>query len=172
MIQMLKESLKSQGVFSGKLLPFLEKLSSVIPEESVSDKMKLTLAVNEIILFASQFRKNIQHWNGSKIPINSISFVFSKSGTSKDKSINLLRKTFTKGYELLNELREEKALERAKNKVRAKGKDDSDPNLIAKEYRKPNPLFVAPSTNEGFIQHLNELDEEGIGSGFIYTGYN
>lgn len=170
MIDLLKKSLQDKGVFSGKLLPFLKELSSVIPEESVSEKMKLTLAVNEIILFASQFRKNIAHWNGSKIPINSISFVFSKSGTSKDKSINLLRKTFTQGYEFLNEIREENALENAKSLLESQGKDPDNMTLLNKVYTKPSPLFVAPSTNEGFIQHLNELDEEGIGSGFIYSG--
>ncbi|WP_338438966.1 hypothetical protein CVIC9261_06335 [Campylobacter vicugnae] len=44
------------------------------------------------------------------------------------------------------------------------------PDVYEKFYEKPMPLFVAPSTNEGFIQYLNELDRSGIGSGFILSG--
>ncbi|EPX3987289.1 hypothetical protein ACWZUH_000024 [Campylobacter fetus] len=169
-IELLEEELKKRGVFSTPLPKFINELADSIPNK-LDPKMKLTIAVSEIILFASQFRRNIKHWNNSLIPINAITFCISGSGTGKDSSINAMRKNFLGGYEVINHLRVEKAKDAAKSIAKSKGLAMPDsPDVYEKFYDKPMPLFVAPSTNEGFIQYLNELDRSGIGAGFILSG--
>lgn len=169
-LELLEEELKKRGVFNTPLPKFINELADSIPNK-LDPKMKLTIAVSEIILFASQFRRNIKHWNNSLIPINAITFCISGSGTGKDSSINAMRKNFLGGYEVINHLRVEKAKETAKSIARSKGLAMPDsPDVYEKFYDKPMPLFVAPSTNEGFIQYLNELDRSGIGAGFILSG--
>lgn len=169
-LELLEEELKKRGVFNTPLPKFINELADSIPNK-LDPKMKLTIAVSEIILFASQFRRNIKHWNNSLIPINAITFCISGSGTGKDSSINAMRKNFLGGYEVINHLRVEKAKEAAKSIARSKGLAMPDsPDVYEKFYDKPMPLFVAPSTNEGFIQYLNELDRSGIGAGFILSG--
>lgn len=169
-LELLEEELKKRGVFNTPLPKFINELADSIPNK-LDPKMKLTIAVSEIILFASQFRRNIKHWNNSLIPINAITFCISGSGTGKDSSINAMRKNFLGGYEVINHLRVEKAKETAKSIARSKGLAMPDsPDIYEKFYDKPMPLFVAPSTNEGFIQYLNELDRSGIGAGFILSG--
>lgn len=169
-LELLEEELKKRGVFSTPLPKFINELADSIPNK-LDPKMKLTIAVSEIILFASQFRRNIKHWNNSLIPINAITFCISGSGTGKDSSINAMRKNFLGGYEVINHLRVEKAKDAAKSIAKSKGLAIPDsPDVYEKFYDKPMPLFVAPSTNEGFIQYLNELDRSGIGAGFILSG--
>ena len=169
-LELLEEELKKRGVFNTPLPKFINELADSIPNK-LDPKMKLTIAVSEIILFASQFRRNIKHWNNSLIPINAITFCISGSGTGKDSSINAMRKNFLGGYEVINHLRVEKAKDAAKSIARSKGLAMPDsPDVYEKFYDKPMPLFVAPSTNEGFIQYLNELDRSGIGAGFILSG--
>lgn len=169
-LELLEEELKKRGVFSTPLPKFINELADSIPNK-LDPKMKLTIAVSEIILFASQFRRNIRHWNNSLIPINAITFCISGSGTGKDSSINAMRKNFLGGYEVINHLRVEKAKDAAKSIAKSKGLAMPDnPDVYEKFYDKPMPLFVAPSTNEGFIQYLNELDRSGIGAGFILSG--
>ena len=99
--------------------------------------MKLTIAVSEVILFASQFRRNILHWNNSLIPINAITFCISASGTGKDSSINAMRKNFKSGYDEINHIRIEKAKDLAKNIARSKNlMNPEDPNVYEKFYDK------------------------------------
>ena len=170
-LELLETELKSRGVFSTPLPRFITELADSIPNSKLDPKMKLTIAVSELILFASEFRRNIKHWNNSLIPINAITFCISASGTGKDSSINAMRKNFLNGYEVINALRVDKAKSLAKSIAKSKGLAMSDsPDVYEKFYEKPMPLFVAPSTNEGFIQYLNELDRSGIGSGFILSG--
>lgn len=171
MIELIKNELKSQGVFTTEIPQILEDLAKAIPNSSIPHRMKLTLAVSELILYASQFRRNIAHWNGSQIPINAITFTLAKSGAGKDSSVSALRKCFNMSYEKFNEKRKVYAKIAAIKAAAEAG--ESNPNSFTtyrNYYCEPNPLFASPSTVEGFIQHLNELDIAGLGSGFIYSG--
>lgn len=171
MLQMLKEALDKQDVFNGKILPLLERLIDTIPVDTIPYRMKLTLAVSELMLYVSHLRRNIDHWNGSSIPINSITFCIAKSGASKDSSIKAVRKCFKEGYSIIEEQRKEFAKEKAIQLAKEDKKQDASKWSVYKDYYiSPNPLFVAPSTVEGFIQHLNDIEESGIGGGFIYSG--
>ena len=171
MLELLEKELRDEGIFDNQLPPILGEMVKSIDNNMVPYRMKLTLAVSELMLFASHLRRNINHWNGSIIPINTITFSVAASGFGKDSSVNALRKCFKDGYAILDKKRKAIATQRAINLAKLEGKPNYDEWATYKEfYIKPNPLFVAPSTPEGFIQHLNDLDEAGTGAGFIYSG--
>lgn len=171
MLEQIKKELTSQGVFNGELPPILRQIVEAIPNQRIPTRMKYTIAVSELVLFASHMRKNIAHWNGSLIPINAITFSVSASGTGKDSSVTAARKCFNTGYKLLDKKRKDLAVQKAIRSATLAGKDNPEEWATYKEfYHAPNPLFIAPSTAEGFIQHLNDLDDAGTGAGFIYSG--
>ena len=171
MLDILEKEINSLNVFDGNLPEIVKGVADSIPSQTIPYRMKLAFAVSEIMLYASQFRKNIKHWNDSIIPINSIMFCVAKSGASKDSSVKAARKCFESGYKQINEIRNQNAIEMAIEKARENGSDA--PHLFAayKDYLvAPNPLFIAISTTEGFIQHLNDLSNDTIGAGFIFSG--
>ena len=93
-LDLLKNELDRLNAFSTPLPKFLLDLADTIPNNRIDSKMKLTIAVSEVILFASQFRRNILHWNNSLIPINAIIFRISTIFTSNDISFFSLSKGF------------------------------------------------------------------------------
>lgn len=171
MLDKLTKYLEERQVLTGPVSPIIDRITEAIPYQNVPERMKQTIAVSEMMLFASQFRRNIHHWDGGEVPVNSVSFIITGSGQNKDSSVSAARKCFQVGYDMIGEKRVAKAHERAKAEA-SENKEDQ-PYLwenYKRYYRKPNPLFIAPSTPEGFIQHLNDLDADGIGSGFLYSG--
>ena len=168
MYELLRAELEKKDIFSGKMPKYLTDLAKSIPNTRVTEKMKLTIAVSEFILFASQFRRNILHWNTSSIPINAITFCITGSGVGKDSSINAMRKNYKLGYEFINSIRENKAVNDAIRSAKNKNLAKADTlEVYSKFYSPPIPLFAAPSTVEGYIAYLNEIDDTGIGAGFI-----
>ena len=171
MFEKLRQELENQNAFNTPIPKTIYDLANVITDPRINDKMKLMIAVNEAILFASQFHRSIVHYNGSLIPINAISFILSPSGLGKDSSVNLIHRCFKEGYDEINKIRTDKAIDRAKELAKqAKKVRFDDASEYMKYYDAPNPLFASLSTNEGLIAHLNTLDDDGIGAGFIYTG--
>ena len=171
MLELLEKHLRNMGVFDSNLPDIVKSIANSIPSTTIPYRMKLAFAISEIILYASQFKINIQHWNHSVIPVNAITFGIAKSGASKDSSIKAARKCFKAGYELIEEKRFELAKATAIEMATEAGEEV--PNIwkaYGQYYIPPNPLFVAPSTVEGFIQHLNDLDTTGLGAGYIYSG--
>lgn len=170
-LDILEKKINSLGLYEGNFPEILEAIAESIPCQTIPYRMKVALAISEIVLFTSQFRVNIRHWNDSLIPINSLFFLIAKSGTSKDSSVKYARKCFSKGYELIQEYRRERAVEAAISLAKENGSES--PNSFS-EYKSyislPPPLFAAISTPEGFIAHLNNLSTFPIGSGFIYSG--
>lgn len=168
MYEKLKQELEKKDIFSKKVPKFLQDLAKTIPNTRVNDRMKLTIAVSELILYMSQFRRNIKIWNNSLIPINAITFCITGSGVGKDSSINAMRKNYRLGYEHINAIREEKAVLKAIEQAKAKKLAKADSiETYSKFLKKPIPLFTAPSTVEGYIAYLNSIDSDGIGAGFI-----
>ncbi len=171
MLQLLKEDLNNTGAFSSTLPPIVRQVVDSIHNPLIPYRMKLTIAASELVFFTSNLRRNIRHWNGSMIPINAISFTISKSGSGKDSARNAALKCFKDGYAIIEEKRKSVATQNAIKQATLAGKTDPQEYSTYREfYVPPNPLFVAPSTSEGFIQHLNDLDSAGIGAGFIYAG--
>ena len=171
MLDVLEKELTSLNIFEGNLPPIVDAIADSIPARNIPRRMKIALSISELMLFASQLRCNIKHWNGSVIPINSIMFCIAKSGASKDSSVKAARKCFEEGYTLINTTRYADAVDRAIEKARQAGVDIPNRFTGYKDfYDAPNPLFVAISTSEGFIQHLNKLADDRFGAGFIYSG--
>lgn len=171
MLELLKQELTDRHAFSGKIPTILASLADSIPNNTIPYRMKLTFAISELILFASHFRRNIQHWNNSLIPINAITFSLAASGTGKDSSVNAVRKCFDSGYNSLNHKRKDLAHSKARAIAASEGLENpNDWNIYKEFYHEPNDLFLAPGTVEGFINHLNQLDDAGAGGGFLYSG--
>lgn len=171
MLEQIKAELDKVNALSTPLPSFITELAKTIPNNKIPLKMKLSIVMSELVLFISQFRKNIAHPNTSKIPINAISFCITGSGAGKDSSVNIVRKNFAKGYEVINQLREQRAIDKAIAKaVKEKKAKASEESVYMQYYSKPYPLFAAPSTPEGYISYLNELDNDGIGAGMIFDG--
>jgi hypothetical protein len=168
---MLEKEINKLNLFSGNLPEIVTAIADSIPSRTIPYRMKLAFAVSEIMLFASQFRFNIKHWNDSIIPINSIMFCIAKSGASKDSSIKAARKCFEESYKIINQKRHDNAVATAINKAADAGYDLPEKFASYKDFFiSPNPLFVAISTTEGFIQHLNDLSNDVLGAGYIYSG--
>ena len=171
MLDILEKEINSLNLFEGNIPPIVTAIADSIPSNTIPYRMKIALAISEIILFTSQFRINIKHWNDSIIPINSIMFCIAKSGASKDSSLKAARKCFAESYDIINNYRKEAAICRAQEQAREAGNDLPDKFIGYKDYYiPPNPLFIAISTPEGFIQHLNDLSKDELGSGYIYSG--
>ena len=171
MLQQLTDKLNSEGALHGELPPVVKQIMAAIPSPTIPDRMKAVIAVSEIVLYASHFRRNIYHWEGFDLPINSIGIVIAASGEGKDSSVNAARRCFANGYSIIDDKRQKHAKDSAISEAQSAGETEATKWEIYKDYyRAPNPLFAAPSTPEGFIQHLNDLDLEGIGAGFLYSG--
>lgn len=171
MLDMLEKEINSLNLFEGNMPEIVTAIADSIPSQTIPYRMKIALAVSEIMLFISQFKINIKHWNDSIIPINSIMFCIAKSGASKDSSLKAARKCFAPGYKIINEMRNEAAIERAIETAREAGCDLPHKYAAYKDFLVlPNPLFVAISTTEGFIQHLNDLSNDKLGAGYIFSG--
>ena len=171
MLDLLREDLRNSGAFNGTLPDIVRQTVEAINAPAIPYRMKLTIAASELVLFSSHLRRPIKHWNGSLIPINAISFVISGSGSGKDSSVSAARKCFKDGYAIIEAKRKDIATRNAQQAAMSAGKaDPHEWNTYKEFYVAPNPLFVAPSTSEGFIQHLNDLDAAGIGAGFMYSG--
>ena len=171
MLDMLEKELYSRGAFSGELPEIVKAVADSIPTTTLPYRMKTAIAVSELMLYASQFRINIRHWNDSMIPVNAITFCIAKSGAAKDSSLRNARKCFQSSYEKINEYRADFARIHAKEAAKEAGKRNPNEFSTYKDFLvPPNPLFVAVSTPEGFLQHLNDLAENPMGAGYIYSG--
>ena len=165
MLELTKAYLEERGAFTSDQSPIISKIASTIPFSTVPERMKLTIAVSELMTFASQFRRNINHWDGTPVPINSISFVVTGSGDHKDSSVRAARKCFSHAYKDINERIETLAKVEARKRMEEAG--EKDPNLF---YKKPAPIFMSPTTGPGLIQHINDIAEYPIGAGLLYAG--
>ena len=171
MKELLRTELVSDGMFTNNIPKILDNIVKAIPNQNINYRMKLTIAVSELMTFASHLRRNIRHWNDSSIPINAITFSIAASGDGKDSAANAARKCFKTGYSIIEDKRKEMAKQKAIHMAQTDGLENPGDWEVYKDYyNAPNDLFVSPSTIEGFVQHLNDLEEAGIGAGLIYSG--
>lgn len=168
-IGLLSQEMNKLGLFEGNIPEIYEKMVKAIPSTTIPDKMKMALVMSEVMTYTSEFRTSIRHWNGSLIPINAITFCIAKSGASKDSSARAIRKCFDAYYKNIDDIRETRANMLAEYKCKL-AKETPTTEHLAKYYIPPNPLFLATSTAEGFIQHLNDMEEIRLGSGYIKAG--
>jgi len=172
MKEILAKELKEAGALSAELPPILNMITKAIPDATIPERFKQTIAVSELILYASHLRRNMTHWDGGSIPVNSIAFVIAGSGTGKDSSVNAARKCFKPGYDIIKTERKRIAKQNAIDIAFRKKLDmPSDYDTYKKFYIPPDDLFAAPdSTIKGLHKHFNALEASGIGGGFVYSG--
>ena len=164
--------LKKYNAFDNIQNPYVEKIIKAIAADTVSNRMKQTIAVTQLIVFASQFKRNIALQDESTlVPINTISFILTGSGIGKDSSVHAARKCFKKSYELINKTAQDLAVQKAIDKATKENLPDPHLKVTYKPYIKPvPPIDIVPTTGPGFIQHINDIDSLDIGAGFMYTG--
>ena len=171
MLNKLTTRLQQDGALNGELDPLVLQLTETVTGR-VSQRMKLAIAVSEIILYASQFRRYIKLPADDKhIPINGISIVLASSGASKDRTVNAVRGAFKSGYKLLDIERKKLASEQAIKRAEEEGVEDPEKWENHKSFYTPPPTLFAAMTNEAaYLDHLASIEALPLGAGFTYAG--
>jgi len=172
MLAQTKELLQKEGAFTGEQNKYLQNVIEAISFPTIDPRMKSVVAVAQVTAFASQFRRNIKLWDDhTEVPINAISFVITGSGAGKDSSVKAARKCFKSGYKLLEEHAHKKAIALAIEQAREEDQPNPTDEAIYRGYLKPvPPVDIMPTTGPGLIQHINDIGDLEIGSGFMYSG--
>ena len=129
-------------------------------------KLKLAITLSELITFSSHLRKHVQLHDGTLVPTNAIVFALSASGTSKDRSLNTIRKSLSHAYGELEERRRDYARDKAEQMALLEGEDASEWQRF---YRPPKPLQAGLGTVEGLMHHFADIAENPTGAGSIMT---
>lgn len=129
-------------------------------------KLKLAITLSELITFSSHLRKPIKLYDGTLVPTNAIVFALSASGTSKDKSLNTLRRALSTAYAQLEEYRKDYARTKAEKMAILDGAQKEDWQRF---YHAPKPLQAGLGTVEGLMHHFADIGENPMGAGSIMT---
>ena len=168
MLDLLKADLTAQGAFDKQLPPIIERLIETVPNQTVPYRFKLLFALSEATAFATQFRRNIYHWEGFELPTNALSVGVAGSGFGKDSSINAIRRSFADAHKLISNRRAQLAKQHAIKLATDAGEEDpSDFNCYKKFYKQPPPMLITPTTPQGLIEHLNDMAELPLGAGVL-----
>ena len=171
MLEQTKQTLHDLNAFSSELPPIVDLVVKSIPINNIPDKMKLIISVSEIVSFASQFRRNIWHWDGFELPVNATSFVVAGSGAGKDSAVKAARRCFALANGIITDARKELAKKEAISLASEAGET---PPYEFEKYKKfyvtPPPALIAPTTPQGLIQHLNDIALLPLAAGTIYAG--
>ncbi len=171
MLKQLKKELTSMGVFNNTLPPIVSLLNGAIANSTIPTRMKTITAISELTTFSSQFRRNMWHWEGFELPVNSVSFIIAGSGIGKDSGVKAIRRSLEKAYNIIYVKRKELAKVTAIKKAEEAGCDDPTEKEVYEDfYCPPPPIYIAPTTPQGLIQHLNDIAECPIGAGSMYAG--
>lgn len=157
----IRERTKKLGPFPDIVQKGINTISGEVPY-----KLKLAITLSELITFSSHMRKPIELYDGTLVPTNAITFALSASGTSKDKSLNTLRKSLGTGYKQLEEMRDGFAREKAERMALLDGQTRED---WARYYVAPKPLQAGLGTVEGLMHHFADISENPMGAGSIMT---
>lgn len=170
-LEQAKNELQALDAFSTNLPPIVDLVVKSIPINNIPDRMKMIISISEIITFASQFRRNIWHWDGFELPINSTSFCIAGSGVGKDSAVKAVRRCFAHATSIINDERKTLAKKQA---ISAASEAGETPPYEFENYKKfytpPPPTLIAPTTPQGLIQHLNDIADLPLGAGSIYAG--
>ena len=140
----------------------VRKAVDTIVGQGVSPRLKLGVALSELITLVSHLRKPIVLFDGTLVPVNAISVILSPSGSSKDKSMNTVRKALLGSYTKLEALRKQYAVDKARELANLNG---DNPENYERYYEKPIPLQSGLGTPEGITNHLAGLSAKPLGAG-------
>lgn len=171
MLDYYTKALHDKQALNGEVPKIINTLTSAITNERIPERMKVVTVLSEISTFASQFRRNLWHWDGFELPVNSVGVIIAGSGFGKDSSVKAIRRVFASSYEKINDRREQLAIDNAVKLSKESGETDPTNAEVYKDYyQEPAPIYLAPTTPQGFIQHINDIGELPIGSGTTYSG--
>lgn len=157
----IKSKTKNVGNFPEAVTKGINTIAGDVPF-----KLKLAITLSELITFTSHLRKPIILFDGTLVPTNAIVFALSASGTSKDKSLNAIRKSLSTAYEKLESKRIEYAEDKARTVAAANG--DTRENW-QKYYFAPKPLQAGLGTVEGLLHHFADISANPLGAGSILS---
>ena len=140
----------------------VDKAIKAVVGRDVADRLKLGIALSELTTLCSHLRKPIKLFDDTIVPVNSISVILSPSGSSKDKSVNAIRKGLTGSYKKLEELRKKYAVETAKQIATING---DSPDSYEKYLEEVIPLLSGLGTPEGIAAHVSDLSTKPLGAG-------
>jgi hypothetical protein len=133
--------------------------------------MKAVVAVSHIMLFASQFRRNVELWDETSVPINAIGVVICDSGSGKDSSYRAAKRCFEPGYNLMSKHLEQEAKKRAIQRATNAEEELPEEFEVYKKYLDPiPPVDTSITTGPGLIRLINDMKPHPLGSNMIYTG--
>ena len=170
MLNITRTELESQEALTPALNSHIQRIVNAIPY-NVNLRMKAVIAVAQLTAFASQFRRNIMLWDDTSVPINAISFVITGSGAGKDSSVKAARKCFSTGYDMILNKRYSLAVSAAISEAAAHGDEPCTEYDVYRSYLRPlPPIDIMPTTGPGLIQHINDIGDHPITTGFLYSG--
>lgn len=171
MLEVLRKELEKYDAFSPPDHDFINALIRAVPFSTVPQKMKLVFAITHLSNFASQFRRNMELWDGTMVPTNCISFVVADSGANKDSSNNKVKKCFEDGINTIREAVKEFVKEDAIERAEKAGEETPEEYSVWIRYSKPiPPVFMSITTGPGLVQHINDIGALPALSGMVYTG--
>ena len=171
MLELTKSELTKFKALTPSTNNYINQVMRAIPSPTIDTRMKAVISVAQLTSFASQFRRNILLWDETSVPINAISFVITGSGAGKDSSVKAASKCFAKGYELIEAERKRRVRNAAIQAARDADDEPATEYDIYKKYLKPiPPIDIMPTTGPGLIQHINDIGDLNISSGFLYAG--
>lgn len=171
MLDLTKAELESHKALTPSLNQITKQVVNAISYPTVDQRMKAVIATAQISNFAAQFKRNLVLWDDTEVPINSISFVITGSGAGKDSSVKAARKCFKPGFELIEAARKKSAKQAAINLAREADEEAPEEFDVYKAYLKPvPPIDIMPTTGPGLIQHVNDIGDLELSSGFLYSG--
>lgn len=171
MLEILRKELQNYGAFNAPDHPFINAMVRAVPFNTVPTKMKLVFAISHLSNFASQFRRNIELWDGTLVPTNNISFVVADSGANKDSSNSKIKKCFADGFDAIDKELKLFVKDDAIDKAEKAGEDTPEEFAVYCKYMLPiPPIFMSITTGPGLVQHINDIGALPAGSGMVYTG--
>jgi hypothetical protein len=163
--ELLEKYVKSKTSNLGYFPEVVQKGINTINGE-IPFKLKLSITLSELITFSSHLRKSISLFDGTLVPTNAIVFALSASGTSKDKSLNAIRKSLHTAYYKLEEKRKDYAKDKARKMAVGQGDTRED---WQKYYLPPKPLQAGLGTVEGLLHHFSDIASNPLGAGSILS---
>jgi hypothetical protein len=171
MLEILRDELTTLGAFNSPSNRIVASLTDTIAETNIPEKVKITIALSHLTNFAGQFRRNLELWDGTPVPINSISFIFLGSGGGKDLCNGAIKKCFSDAYKHINEVLEEETKAEAISLATKAGEDSPNLPQVYNDYLTPiPPLRTSITTGPGLVQLANDVSKLPLGSTFVYSG--
>jgi hypothetical protein len=171
MLDLTRNKLESYEALTPKLNDITKRVVDAIAYPTVHPSMKATIAISHLMLFASQFRRSVELWDSTIVPINSIAFIICDSGAGKDSSHRAAKRCFTAGYELINKELEVRARRRAIQRADKAGEElPNEPDIFQKYLDPIPPIETSVTTGPGLIKLLNDMDNHELGANSLFSG--